>query len=874
MIFSNFLRLSLAVVCCFTWTLVQAQTQPITVTESSPILAQFEYWEDPEADADLNQVRNLPDSAWHLEPSGSATFGNTPSAYWLRFSVRNLGPEAINLIVELAYSQLDDVIFHVVSNQNQAPGLKTQEFKTGDGRPFYPRQVDHPNMLLRVKLAPAQTKTIFVRVKTAGPTILPLRIWREAEFFSAATHEQKLHFFYYGCLTVIILINLAVFLTLRERLYLYYAIAISGYLLFFASIKGYSFQLLYPQAPGLHAKAMLASMPVLALFSLLFCRSFLRTPSHSPRLDLAIRVMIGFEVINFIGAMMLDYNVAIRLSSISALVFFSLLFVAGPVTWAAGVRAGAFFTVAWTPLTVGVLATAGRALGFFPTNFMTEHAMQIGSGLEAFILTLALADRLYREREDKIIAQADSLRQEKARNDARQELTEAMTHDPVTGLPNRNRFEWMVNNQLAEDPQGNYMVGVARITRLDEINRTLGLNRSERLLKRLAEQMTAMAIQLPEVHRVRDDQGRDECVYQLSGDCVGILVHADKIASDLEGLNQALGLLSLPVPLDNLAIELHPKFGAARYPEHGDNAALLIRNAHVGMEIAPRGLLATGFYSPDLDIYSEGRLTLMSDLREAIQSDQTILYYQPKLSLVTGRVIGLEALIRWHHPQRGSVSPADFIPLAEETGVIHQLTRWAVERGIRDLAGLQSDHPGLGLSINISARDLSSRSLKGHIESVLGQHRIHAQRLTLELTETAAMEDPEKGLLALKSLADAGIGISIDDFGSGYSSLSYLKELPATEIKLDRTLVTDVCASDSSRVIIETAINMVHGLGYSVIAEGVEDEATARLLKGLGCDKLQGYWLGHPMPLADLQPWLASCPEAILSIFQPETTDK
>ena len=200
---------------------------------------------------------------------------------------------------------------------------------------------------------------------------------------------------------------------------------------------------------------------------------------------------------------------------------------------------------------------------------------------------------------------------------------------------------------------------------------------------------------------------------------------------------------------------------------------------------------------------------------------------------------------------------SDFIPLAEETGVINQLTRWAVERGVRDLASLLGDYPGLGLSINISARDLSSRSLKGHIESVLSQHQMHAQRLTLELTETAAMEDPEKGLLALKSLADSGIGISIDDFGSGYSSLSYLKEMPATEIKLDRTLATDVCASDSSRVIIETAINMVHSLGYSVIAEGVEDEATARLLKELGCDKLQGYWLGHPMPMTDLHPWLA-----------------
>lgn len=535
MILSNLVRLSFFMVCCFTWTLVQAQTQPITVAESSPIQTQFEYWEDPEADADLARIRNLPDDAWQREPSGSATFGNTPSAYWLRFAIRNTSAESVNLIAELAYSQLDDVIFHVVSEQGP-----TRVLKTGDGRPFYPRQVDHPNMLLRVKLAPGQTKTVYVRIETAGPMILPLRVWHEAEFFSAASNEQKLHFFYYGCLTIIILINLAVFLTLRERLYLYYAIAISGYLLFFASVKGYSFQLLYPHSPELHARVLLASMPVLALFSVMFCRTFLKIPSHSPRLDLAMKIMIGFEVLNFIAAMVLDYNHAVRLSSISALVFFSLLFVAGPVTWAAGVRAGAFFTLAWTPLTVGVLATAGRALGFFPTNFMTEHAMQIGSGLEAFILTMALADRLYREREDKIIAQANSLRQEKARNDACRELNEAMTHDAITGLPNRNRFEWMVNKLLADNTQSKYMVGVARITRLDEINRTLGLTRSERLLQRLAEQMTAMAIRLPEVHRVRDDQGRDECVYQLSGDCFGILVYADKTGSDLEGLNQAL----------------------------------------------------------------------------------------------------------------------------------------------------------------------------------------------------------------------------------------------------------------------------------------------------------------------------------------------
>ncbi|AOY89491.1 diguanylate phosphodiesterase [Marinobacter salinus] len=861
MILSQALRFILAMMLLCVWPMAQAQakTTPITIKPpASSIQTRFQYWEDPEAQADIEHVINLPESQWQSTLSDNATFGITPSAYWLRFSVDNQTAQRLNLIAELAYAQLDDVIFFEF-----AGGTRIHEFKTGDTRPFYPREVDHPNMLLRFQLAPDQLKTVYIRVQTAGSMILPLKVWREHQFFEAAANEQKLHFFYYGSLTVIILINLAVFLTLREKLYLYYALAIAGYLLFFTSIMGYSFQHFYPQFPDLHARLLLASMPVLALFSILFCREFLKIRSHSPRLDIAIRGMMYFEIFNFIAALTLNYNAAVTLSSISALFFFSLLFIAGPITWAAGVRAGAFFTFAWTPLTIGVLATSGRALGFFPENFMTEYAMQIGSGLEAFILTLALADRLYREREDKIKAQADSLQKEKARNEVHNKLTEAMMHDPVTGLPNRNRFEWMVDQQLKRDPDGQYMVGVARITRLDEINRTLGLNRSERLLKRIAEQMTELAAQLPVVHGIRSEQGHDEYVYQLSGDSFGLLVDSRHVNDNFEGLNNALKLLSEPILLDNLAIELHPKFGAASYPLHGDNAALLIRNAHVGMEIAPKGPFETGFYSPDYDIYSESRLTLMSDLRDALQQNQTQLYYQPKVCLATGNIIGLEALIRWHHSERGWVHPSDFIPLAEETGVITQLTRWAFERGIGDLAQLLTDYPGLDISINISARDLTSRQLKNLIQDRLAHHKVSAERLTIELTETAAMEDPDKGLEALKALAGIGLGISIDDFGSGYSSLSYLKQLPATEIKLDRSLIIDVGSSKTSKVIIETAINMAHGLGYPVVAEGVEDEETAHLLRDMGCDRLQGYWLCHPLPLPELKQWLSEPRSAI-----------
>ncbi|KPQ00031.1 EAL domain-containing protein [Marinobacter sp. HL-58] len=833
------------------WNTVLADTETVSVDDSSPVAAQFEVWEDPEGKASVEEVTELPDSHWQSVPTGSETFGITSSAYWLRFTVENATGDPLNLLAELAYSQLDDVVFHVFLD-----GKQVREFRTGDTRPFYPREIDHPSMMLRFGLQPEQVKTIYVRVRTEGSMILPLNIWRESEFFGAASGEQKLHFFYYGSLTVIILINLAVFLTLRERLYLYYALAIAGYLLFFASIKGYSFQLLYPQSPEIHARALLVSMPVLALFSVLFCRALLRIPSHSPKLDIAIRVMIGFEVINFVAALTLSYNAAVMLSAVSALFFFSLLFVAGPVTWAAGVRAGAFFTIAWTPLTIGVLATAGRALGFFPENFMTEHAMQIGSGLEAFILTLALADRLYREREEKIRAQADALREEKARNEAQNRLNEAMTHDPVTGLPNRNRFEWMVNRQLQQDPEGHYMVGVARITRLDEINRTLGLNRSDRLFQGVANQMTELADKLPFLHRVPDSHGRQELVYQLSGDTFGLLVNTSMVNDNFESLNRALKKLTEPVVLDNLAIELHPRFGAASYPEHGDNAAMLIRNAHVGMEITPHGRFETGFYSEKYDIYSESRLTLMSDLREALQAEHTQLYYQPKLCLESGQVIGLEALIRWNHPQRGWILPADFIPLAEETGVITQLTRWAIERGIGDLSGLLDRHPEVTISINISARDLVSGELEGVISSALQRHGVSAQNLTLELTETAAMEDPEQGLAELQRLAGTGLKISIDDFGSGYSSLSYLKQLPATELKLDRSLIDDIMTSEGSRVIVETAVNMAHSLGYHIVAEGVEDDQTARLLGELGCDRIQGFWFCRPLPLRELREWL------------------
>jgi EAL domain-containing protein (putative c-di-GMP-specific phosphodiesterase class I) len=308
--------------------------------------------------------------------------------------------------------------------------------------------------------------------------------------------------------------------------------------------------------------------------------------------------------------------------------------------------------------------------------------------------------------------------------------------------------------------------------------------------------------------------------------------------------------------MDSLSIELAPRIGCAIYPEDGENASQLIRNALVAMESSHSSEDQIVYYDHALDIYDQNRLTLMADLRQAIKLDQPELFYQPKLDLKDDSIIGLEALVRWQHPQRGFVSPVEFVPLAEQTGVIKELTLWVIERAAKNLNQLRKIGYTGHLSINISARDLLSSKLKSEIQRIFTKFEIDPTKVYLELTETAAMDKPEAGLAALRALALLGLKISIDDFGAGNSSLSYLQQLPATEIKLDRSFITDINQNKSSQLIVKASIDMAHSLGYRVVAEGVEDAETHQLMKALGCDELQGFWLCKPKSLVDITDWL------------------
>jgi EAL domain-containing protein (putative c-di-GMP-specific phosphodiesterase class I)/GGDEF domain-containing protein len=816
-----------------------------------PVQPIFQIYEDEASEHTFETVVNVQSDVWQNMSTEEASFGFTTSPFWARTKVFNDSEQVKNFIIEVDYTLLDSVSFKA-----QKVTGEVFELSTGDNLPFYPRQVDHPGNLFRFQLMPHEELPIYMRVQTQGSLIIPLYLWEELHFFEVAAAKQKFHFFYFGAVSVIILLNFAVFFMLRERLYIYYATAITGYLVFFATSRGYIQQFFTSDAPELSSRLFLMSMPILALFSVLFARQFLRSAHNSPRLDIALKAMIGFEIFNLLLAIFGSYNMVVRVSALGAVLLFSVLFIAGPVIWSKRNRAGMYFTLAWTPLTVGFFATSGRTSGFLPNNFWTEYAMQIGSGIEAVVLTLALADRLYRERENKIRAQAESLRVEKQRNLTQSLLTEAMSRDSVTQLSNRNGFEWLVGNTINENLNKPYVLAVAKITRIDDITRTLGLSSAERILKHVASQLNKEHSLLKGVVSYISEKGEKESVFQLSRDTFGSFMELEEFEKDPQAFYDVLHRIAEPIDIEGISLDLSPMYGSAQYPKDGSEPAQLIRNAIIALQESRHSKEMMGVFDERLDIYDENRLTLLTQLREALENDDLLLFYQPKLDLNCGEVIGMEGLARWIHPTRGFIPPDEFIPLAEDAGFIHRLTLWAFERAVKDIEVLRESGYRGSVSVNISTRDLLIKSFSSDLGSILGRYSVPAEFICLELTETGAMEDPEEGIATLNSLAELGLKLAIDDFGTGYSSLSYLQRLPATEIKLDRSLIQDICTNESTAIIVKTSIDMVRALGYAIVAEGVEDEQTVDKLRDFNCDCLQGYWCCKPKPLAEIIQWL------------------
>ncbi|MEM9515974.1 MAG: EAL domain-containing protein [Actinomycetota bacterium] len=425
-----------------------------------------------------------------------------------------------------------------------------------------------------------------------------------------------------------------------------------------------------------------------------------------------------------------------------------------------------------------------------------------------------------------------------------QQIETEARHDGLTGLPNRTAFERYVLELLEEDNDtGVLFLLMLDLDRFKEVNDTLGHHAGDELLVEFARRMTARLEPADKMAR-------------LAGDEFAIIARRNNHEEMQALANLCLQEASRPVTLDGLEIVVTASVGVAELGEQDPDAAGPMRRADIAMYNAKTQRLGVETYRDELDRRTPARLSMLGDLRAAIESGGLHVHYQPKLDLTTGTVIGAEALVRWTHSVRGEVPPADFVRVAEDTGLIKQLTDLMLSNGIGTLRQIHDRGYRLGLSVNLSTHDLLDTRLPDRVAGYLSMHGVDPALLTVEITESSLLSDAPRSRSTITDLNDIGVQMSIDDFGTGYSSLSYLRRLPVAELKIDQSFVANVLIDEQDEVIVRSTIDLGHNLGLQVVAEGVENNEVLEQLRDFGCDVAQGYCISRPLAARHFIAWL------------------
>ena len=442
------------------------------------------------------------------------------------------------------------------------------------------------------------------------------------------------------------------------------------------------------------------------------------------------------------------------------------------------------------------------------------------------------------------------------REKLQRQLRHQAHHDSLTGLPNRDMFAEQATVILEAAALTGTRTGMLLIDldKFKDVNDTLGHLCGDQLLAQIGPRLLAGTLRAHDL------------VARLSGDeFVVLLPDLPSTEVAVTVAERILAALHSPFIVGGTAQTVQPtrvdvaaSIGVAVAPDHGSDPAGLLRHADTAMYQAKQASAGVEVYQTGHGEPSAARFGLLGELRRALDHDELTLHYQPKINIATGALDSVEALVRWQHPERGLLLPAEFIPMAETTGLIVQLTTRVLHLALTQAATWAQAGQPIPVAVNLSVRVLHDPALPERILTALADHGVPAELLWLEVTESAIMHDPATAVAILCELAEAGIRLSLDDFGTGYSSMSYLRKLPVTELKIDRSFIMDLAGDDPDEILARSAVDLGHNLGLTVVAEGIEDAATLASLTAMGCDIAQGYYFARPMPPDQLGPWITS----------------
>jgi len=458
-------------------------------------------------------------------------------------------------------------------------------------------------------------------------------------------------------------------------------------------------------------------------------------------------------------------------------------------------------------------------------------------------------------RAQEAYARAETARQEAEATRAQAEasadaLQHQALHDALTGLPNRTLLHDRLEQTLRTMERNATPLALLLLDldRFKVINDTLGHHAGDALLRQVAA-------------RVQDSLRTSDTVGRLGGDEFAVLLPGTDASGAILVAHAILAALAVPLELEGQTVHVGGSVGVALAPAHGSEGASLLRRADVAMYVAKRAGSGYAVYDPLHDGYSPGRLMREAELRHALATGGLVLHYQPTVDLRNGRAMGVEALVRWMHPTHGLLMPDQFIPLAEQTGLIVPLTQWVLEQALAQCDAWARAGRRLGVAVNLSVRTLHDEHLPDTLAWLLRRHAITPERVTLEITETVLMADPAQAHAVLTRLSALGVRVAIDDFGTGYSSLGYLKQLPVDAVKIDKSFVQSMGQmATKDTAIVRSVVELGHNLGLTVVAEGVEDRGAWEQVRALGGDVAQGYYMSQPLALPSLERWLDSSP--------------
>jgi len=907
--------------------------------------------------------------------------GYSPSAFWLRLTLRNNTGTPLKRMLEIGYAMLSSVQFHHPLNDGSY-----QSIATGGMMPFATRPYLNRNFIFPVTLPPHSEQVVYLRITSIDSMLVPARLWEAQAFQAYERDDYSSQSLYFGMVLAMVLFNLLLFIALRDVIYLLYVSFVICAALTLAAQNGLAHEFLWPDATLWSNISNFIGFAFSQITLIFFMRHMLVTGKVFPKLDQWLKVFAGLHLLAA-AAISVSPQTFTQPAVVLNLVTAPLILGTGILCAFKRQRSAYFFVIAFSLLIIGGIMTIFRAFGWLPTNMLTMNSLQLGSALEMVLLAFALADRFNVMRREKAKAQQDALAAQESlvetlqsservlearveertaelriaatafeshecsvvtdangiilkvnpafhditgytaeeaagqrismlksgrhddafyaamwqainltgawqgeiwnrhksgeiypkwltisavkrddgvithyvathqditdRKVAEERIAELAFYDPLTHLPNRTLLKDRLKQVMtASNRSENFNAMLfLDLDQFKTLNDTFGYENGDMLLLQVAQRLISCVREGDTVARL----GGDEFVVVLAN----MNGNADEVAKQTEIIGKKiLADLTRPYQLGDVDHPSTTSIGATLFRGHEATIDVLLKQAELAMyKSKASGRNTFHFFDQAMETAVVERVAMETGMRKAILENQFLLHYQAQVVGDRATVKGAEVLVRWQHPQRGMVSPAEFIPLAEETGLILPLGLWVMETACTQLAvwARQADMAHLTLAVNVSAHQFRQADFVEQVLAVLKNTGANPQRLKLELTESLLVQNVEDIIEKMAALKTLGVSFSLDDFGTGYSSLSYLKRLPLDQLKIDQSFVRDILDDQNDAAIAITIVALAQSLGLEVIAEGVETATQRDFLASSGCHAYQGYFFSRPLPVADFE---------------------